>query len=468
MRHVPRLALSLSLLAAVLASGAAPAAAQDRALDDAERSAVVDAIAAELDARYVFPGVAERCGAHLHAQLAAGAWSEVSDPEAFADALTAALQEISNDKHLRVRARRPAPPPAEPDREGAGAPQDPGDEVERMREGNFGFRRVETLDGNVGYLDLRGFLPLELARETATGAMAFLANSDALIVDLRQNGGGSPRTVQFLCSYFFDEPTHLNSLYWRAGDRTEEFWTHPVPGRSMADVPLFVLTSDYTFSGAEEFAYNLRTRERATLVGETTGGGANPGGTVEVGERFLAFVPTGRAINPVTGTNWEGVGVEPHLAVSADEALERATQEARKAADAYRAERRSARAAARETLRAELAAAKQAVEAGDAKGAEPKIRAALEAGLAADVLDEMAINMLGYEHLGAGDVDVAIPIFRFNTDRFPESSNVWDSLGEAWMVKGDVDAAIRNYQKSLELDPTNENAKRMIERMRAK
>ena len=155
--------------------------------------------------------------------------------------------------------------------------------------------------------------------------MNFLANADAIIFDMRQNGGGHPGLIQYICSYLFDAPTHLNSLYWRQGDRTEEFWTlDDVPGPKMPDVPVFVLTSSYTFSGAEEFSYNLQTRERATLVGETTGGGANPGGRMPVNQRFGIFIPTGRAINPITGTNWEGIGVVPDIAVDADEAYDTA------------------------------------------------------------------------------------------------------------------------------------------------
>src|SRR5262249_22574655 len=118
---------------------------------------------------------------------------------------------------------------------------------------------------------------------------------------------------------------HLNSLYWRKGDRTEEFWTRKaLDGKRYTGKPVYVLTSARTFSGAEEFAYNLQSRKRATIVGETTGGGAHPGGVRPINDHFAMFVPTGRAINPVTGTNWEGTGVKPDVAVRADEALETA------------------------------------------------------------------------------------------------------------------------------------------------
>lgn len=128
--------------------------------------------------------------------------------------------------------------------------------------------------------------------------------------------------IQLISTYFFEEPTLLNTMYWREGDRTDQFWTLPhVPGKRMADTPLFVLTSKGTFSGAEEFAYNMKNLKRATIIGETTGGGAHPGGGMPVNELFGMFVPVGRAINPISKTNWEGVGVEPDINVPADQAL---------------------------------------------------------------------------------------------------------------------------------------------------
>jgi C-terminal processing protease CtpA/Prc len=197
---------------------------------------------------------------------------------------------------------------------------------QRVLKGNAGYRKVERLGGNVGYLALDGFAGAEAAAEPAAAAMNFLANTDALLIDLRRNGGGDPSGVALLCSYFFDEkPVHLNSLYWRKGDRTEEFWTRKeLAGKRYLNKDVYVLTSARTFSGAEEFAYNLQTQKRATVVGETTGGGAHPGEGRPIGDHFGMFVPTGRAINPITKTNWEGTGVKPDVAVPADEALAKA------------------------------------------------------------------------------------------------------------------------------------------------
>ena len=188
---------------------------------------------------------------------------------------------------------------------------------------NGGFEKVERLDGNVGLLKFNGFLPPEFAGDTAVAAMNFLASSDALIVDLRENGGGDPAMVALICSYLFGaEPVHLNDLYFRPANETHQYWTLSfVPGKHYGEKPVYVLTSRNTFSGAEEFTYNLKTRKRATIVGETTGGGANPGGPERIDDHFQVFVPSGRAINPVTKINWEGTGVTPDVAVPADQAF---------------------------------------------------------------------------------------------------------------------------------------------------
>jgi C-terminal processing protease CtpA/Prc len=245
----------------------------------------------------------------------------ITSARAFADALTKHLQEVSHDKHLRVLyTSEPLPERRVP------TPEERARALAEERRRNFGFERVERLDGNVGYIDLRGFSGSPEAGDTAVAAMNFLAGSDALIFDLTRNGGGSPAMIGLLSSYLFDDVVHLNDFYWRESNDTRQFWTSPhVQGRRYgADKPVFVLTSTRTFSAAEEFTYNLKNLERATIVGETTGGGAHPGGPRRITDQFAIWVPAGRAINPITGTNWEGTGIEPHIRVEAARALEAA------------------------------------------------------------------------------------------------------------------------------------------------
>jgi C-terminal processing protease CtpA/Prc len=190
---------------------------------------------------------------------------------------------------------------------------------------NFGFQELRLLDGNIGYLDLRGFSGQREAAETGVAAMNFLANADAVIIDLRRNGGGSPAMIQLISSYFLKESTHLNSFENRGQEEPAQFWSfHYVPGQPMFDTDLYLLTSPRTFSAAEEFTYNMKNLKRATIVGETTGGGAHPGGTKIVNDSFLVWVPTGRAVNPITKSNWEGTGIAPDVAVESEKALEKA------------------------------------------------------------------------------------------------------------------------------------------------
>jgi C-terminal processing protease CtpA/Prc len=191
---------------------------------------------------------------------------------------------------------------------------------------NYGFETVERMQGNIGYLDLRMFAGLELGGETAAAALTFLANTDALIIDLRNNGGGQPEMIAFITSYLFDEPTHINDIYERKSDTTRQFWTSAfVPGRRFGGrKPVYILTSKSTFSGGEEFAYNLKALKRAAVIGETTGGGAHPVRSYRASAHLSIGVPFARAINPVTKTDWEGIGVVPDISLPADQSLGRA------------------------------------------------------------------------------------------------------------------------------------------------
>jgi hypothetical protein len=319
----------LALLAAPGAGRAQFILKKDQAplpIDAATRQAVVEGVAKRLEEDYVFPDVAAKMAKAVQGHLADKGYDSIKTGQDLAAALTRELQEVSKDKHLRLMCSTEKLPKRPPE---AGPTAE---EKARQRlltqKTNGGYRKVERLAGNVGYLELDNFQHAAAAAEPAAAAMNFLANTDALIIDLRRNGGGSPHGVALLCSYLFGEkPVHLNSLYWRKGNRTEEFWTlKELPGKRYLGKDVYVLTSGRTFSGAEEFCYNLQNLKRATIVGERTGGGAHPGGASPIGEHFLLFVPSGRAINPITKTNWEGTGVKPDVAVPADQALEKAHQ----------------------------------------------------------------------------------------------------------------------------------------------
>lgn len=303
--------------------------AADQSVDDfplqaAEVEAVLAALGTELEA-YVFPEVAEKIQGDIQQRLDAGGYGDIRGGQQLADTLTAQLQELSGDRTLRLHFS----PMVLPDIEAEAPPR--AEDIERQRQAsrrrNFDVNKVERLPGNIGYIQLFSFEPLDFAADTLAAAMALVVHSDGLIFDLRYNQGGAPATVAFLCSYLFPAhpPIHLNDLYWSATDETHQWWTLPyVPGQRYLDRPVFVLTSPETASAAEEFAYNLQALNRATVVGETTRGAANPGQGFRLHDHFWVFMPTGQAINAVTGSNWDGSGVVPNVKVPTEVALDTA------------------------------------------------------------------------------------------------------------------------------------------------
>ena len=292
-------------------------------IDATTRARVIDGAVAKLNEFYVFPETAKKMAEAVQARLKSGSYDAITDGDDFATKLTEDLRAVSNDKHLGVNFSAQVIPNREP---GPNPPQDPATLEQRraqvLRRNNCAFEKVEWLPSNIGYVKFNGFAGPELCGPTVTTAMNFLANVDALIIDLRSNGGGSPEMVAYICSYLFAERTHLNDLYNRKEDKTTEFWTKDVPGPRLAKQPVFVLTSKRTFSGAEEFTYNLKNLKRATIIGETTGGGAHPVSGHRIDDHFGIGVPFARAINPISKTNWEGIGVEPDVKVPASDALE--------------------------------------------------------------------------------------------------------------------------------------------------
>lgn len=291
-------------------------------LDPAAQAAIVETLCEKLTTHYVFPEVAGQIAANLQRCLAEGAYEQITEGEAFASLLTEHLRQVNGDRHLGVH-WHPEPLP-----ERRGPPSAEQLELWRLGAGldNYGLYKVERLPGNVGYLNIEHFDNPAWGGDTLAAAMTFLSHTSALILDLRQNGGGYPGMVALLCSYLLgDEPVHLLTFHRREGSDEEirQSWTLPyVPGRRYGDGPVYVLTSKATFSGGEECAYDLKTRKRATLIGEVTGGGANPGGGHRLHPNFEAFIPDGRPVSPVTGENWEGTGVEPDIPAEAAQAFQ--------------------------------------------------------------------------------------------------------------------------------------------------
>lgn len=314
------IACLIACFATISALVAAPSTASAEVVPDTAQSVpfdqttvrkVIGGIAAELREGYVFPDKGAQAADALEKALGANAYAGVTDPARFALQLTEQLRAITKDSHMRVIFGSPfrnQPPPA--------TPQDAGFEAKR-------------LDGNIGYIHLARFVPPEVFNPAANDAMRNLSDTAALIIDMRDNGGGHPASVAYLVSFLLDpgKRVHINDLIWRnrgtSTFRTESFWSSSTPVRYLGK-PVYVLVGPKTYSAGEEFAYDLQVLKRATVVGAKTRGGANPGGLNELGSDLFVVVPTGRAENPITHGNWGGVGVNPDVHDSPEAAQETA------------------------------------------------------------------------------------------------------------------------------------------------
>lgn len=285
----------------------------------------------------------------------------------------------------------------------------------RMAEVNYGFTEVKVLNGNIGYLNLRMFADINYAKEAATAAMGFLSNTNAIIIDLRTNGGGVPSMMQLLASYFTGaKPVLLSNFYERkTNSKTQLYTFESIAGKRLTNTPLYILTSKKTFSAAEAFTYTLKHYNKAIVVGEVTKGGANRTKRLNLNTNFSISVPYIKAIHPVTKTNWEGKGVAPTIKTAKKDAF----------------------------VIAYLDAINKTVKRNKSK----------------------ILNRIGYTFLQEKSIDNAIKVFQENAKQFPNDANSWDSLGDAYFHKEDKRNSLKAYKKALELDPKSNSAKKRIQ-----
>jgi C-terminal processing protease CtpA/Prc len=271
---------------------------------------------------YVFPDIGAKAATMLKGNTAK--YEAIGDPVTLKSTVNADLLAVTHDKHVRLWY-----PFSEQDSPDDTSPAAKAAQHSEELANNFGFVSVRRLPGNVGYIDFRYFSSDVGLAQTVQASMMFLASTDALVIDLRHNGGGDPVAAETIEGYFFDTQQPITSLMWRdpkTGKTTEtQQYTAPtVPGPLYLNKPVYLLTGSHTFSCAEQFTYDLHNLKRVTIVGETTGGGANPGEAHSIGNSFAIFIPEGRAYSPVTKTNWEGTGIAPDVPAAAAEALNKA------------------------------------------------------------------------------------------------------------------------------------------------
>jgi hypothetical protein len=296
----------------------APAVATsvDRAALDPQRQRVVDAVVANVKQHYFDPAIAQQTADVLIAHERRGDDARATEGKDFAALLTTQMRDVSHDMHFEVVYNQ--------------APQPSPEEFSRMltalQRDNCSFKKVQILPHNIGYLKLDAFLHPSVCGPTATAAMASLNHADALIFDLRDNRGGTAEMVSLLSSYLFDHPEYL---FDPRRVPTSQSWTSsPVPGSEVANKPVFILTSSTTVSAAEQFTYDLKMLKRATIVGETTAGGANAGVWHQIDDHYGVAIPENRAVNPYSPFDWEATGVQPDVKVPAASALQAALRQA--------------------------------------------------------------------------------------------------------------------------------------------
>ena len=393
--------------------------AQDKEnlLKTKEKNDIISSIKTNLMESYIDLDLSKKMIIELDKNLKSNKYKKITSPSEFSKKITEDLQLVSNDLHLLVRFE-----PNRIAREKLAVSEEKQLEMEKktatqMAEINYGFTEAKILEGNIGYLNLRLFADVKYAEETATATMNFLSNTNAIIIDLRSNGGGVPSMMQLLSSYFFDEtPVLLSDFYERKTDtKTQLYSLATVNGKRSSNKPIYILTSKQTFSAAEAFAYTLKNLNKAIVVGEVTKGGANRTKRINLNDEFTISVPYIQSIHQITKTNWEGKGVKPNIETNEKEAF----------VYAY-------------------------IDAINKTSLKNK---------------EAILNKIGYAFLQEKSINNAIIVFQENAKLFPNNANAWDSLGEAYATNQDRENALKSYKKALEIDPNLESTKTMIKEL---
>jgi hypothetical protein len=298
-------------------------------VDSAMRQQTIDALVAKVKDHYVFPDKAAQVETLLRKRQREGAYDAITDGETLAAALTSDIASVAADKRMRVEFDPDVLPPDRlRESELPVGPVSTGwiDDLGRKM-AKFGVEKVERMPSNIGYPELTAFPFPEMTAAKYDDAMDKLADTDSLIIDLRRNGGDVPTLVALLASYFFDQRTRLNFIWWRDTSTTSQLWTtDSLAGKRYgAQKKIAILIGPNTMSAAEDFAYTMQTLKRATLIGERTWGGAHPTFVYRLGDHFAGLIPNARTISPITNTNWESVGVIPDIAAAPADAMRVAT-----------------------------------------------------------------------------------------------------------------------------------------------
>jgi len=420
---------------------------------------VLQKIDSLLKAKYVLPEKAKEYAGEFNKKYESGYYKSYTNSKEFAEQITADLRHITEDKHINFRVI-----------ESSGVGEKPESSLHHpiryhllgIKE-NKGFSKLEWIDGNIGYLDIRRFYYFSDIKDLVIAAMKFLSNSNAIIIDLRENGGGSG---EYLSSYFLKYPTQLNSWYSREDDFLTEFWTLKEIGvKRCTDIPLFLLTSKRTFSASESFAYDMKVRKRATIIGDSTKGGAHSVDLYKIDNQFEIYIPTAHAINPKTGTNWEGTGVIPDIIVPSEFALDTAIVLAKKAAAEFAKAKEAKLKLAVEEMQIHMDRAERLFRENKNDEAGAALDSVFQIAGKHGLINEFFIDVLAYNFYSQKDDQILYAILKKKIEFFPKSPTAYETLAYAYYKNNKKKLAIANFEKVLEFEPDNRNAIRMIKRL---
>jgi hypothetical protein len=427
--------------------------------DPAYKNGVLQKIAGLVESKYVLADKAKGFADEFEAKCASGAYDSFTEAKEFAEKVTADLVAITRDKHLNFRVMVPI----DAGEKAAGSLHHPVRYFRLRAKENAGFYKLEWIEPRIGYVDLRRFYSFDQAKDMAVAAMKFLANAQAIIIDVRENGGGSG---DYLSSYFLPYPTQLSGSYSRQTGSLTESWTRRDIGMEpRLDVPLFILTGPNTFSASESFAYDMQSRKRAILIGEPTKGGAHSVDVFGIDDQFEFYISTERSISPVTGGNWEGTGVIPDIRVPAASAMDAAGVGAKKAAEAYARGQDAGLKKAVEEMQTLADNAAGLYREGKNQAADAALDSLFNIARRAGMISEFFVYVFAYNFQSPQDEQMYFAILKKSIEFFPKSFTAYELLASVYASRGNKELALRYFQKILELDPGNRNAAKMIKEL---
>lgn len=426
--------------------------AQSTNLTKAYKVEVIQKLSKELKDRYVFPKIADQITENLNNLEQKGHFDKFKQLNDFSEALTQCAFTISNDKHIIISLKKQQETIKKEENINTNKIESRLEERTYYRRYNANFKSVTKMDGNIGYLDLRGFYGLDYGRDFANHAMAMLSTSDAIIIDLRNNSGGRGDMVDYLLSYFFDKPIITGKSIKRRGDEFVER-TQMSPennqNKKLTETPLFILTSTKTFSAAEAFSYPLKVYKRAIFIGETTKGGGNAGDIISINKELEVFIPDVAAIpHPISNTTFEGIGIIPDIKIKSIKALDVAMKHAKIAAEKHKSKMD-------EKAKTILQSTIELVTNFDGKSNQQIIDAYLKCRKYDVIFEEWELINLGYQLLAKQNLKTALAIFKTNIILYPHSANAHDSYAEALVKNGEIGKGVLNYEKAVSIAEIN-------------